>query len=261
MVPGYDQRQARTGLAGLTKPDPKDQAAQIVAWAICWPWNLVWTICVYNPFRYVAEFLLKEIQSALFEISNGQFSSIEQDLTLDPPPPPYPVPAPQPRHTETATAVSIEATNEAAHPVHEESPAVADSVPDEQPVANSTTAPPVSIETETANTVERVQQTNGENAQADAATSIDQPVTAEASLSDSIEDLPEEVEAELAEGGSSDSYTWAPPSPTSFVPLSNQPLRAVKYDTGSTVPAKPDQTTKPTEPTNDPWLEKRVPNQ
>lgn len=261
MVPGYDQRQARTGLAGLTKPDPKDQAAQIVAWAICWPWNLVWTICVYNPFRYVAEFLLKEIQSALFEISNGQFSSIEQDLTLDPPPPPYPVPAPQPRHTETATAASIEATNEAAHPVHEESPAVADSVPDEQPVANSTTAPPVSIEIETANTVERVQQTNGENAQADAATSIDQPVTAEASLSDSIEDLPEEVEAELAEGGSSDSYTWAPPSPTSFVPLSNQPLRAVKYDTGSTVPAKPDQAKNPTEPANDPWLEKRVPNQ
>jgi len=68
MVPGYDQRQARIGLTGLTKPDPKDRAAQIIAWAICWPWNLVWTICVYNPFRYVAEFLLKEIQSALFEI-------------------------------------------------------------------------------------------------------------------------------------------------------------------------------------------------
>ena len=120
MVPGYDQRQARTGLAGLTKPDPKDQAAQIVAWAICWPWNLVWTICVYNPFRYIAGFLLKEIQSALFEISNGQFSSIEQDLTLDPLPPPYPIPppypnpAPQPQQTEAATTASIEVTNVAA---------------------------------------------------------------------------------------------------------------------------------------------------
>ena len=261
MVPGYDQRQARTGLAGLTKPDPKDQAAQIVAWAICWPWNLVWTICVYNPFRYVAEFLLKEIQSALFEISNGQFSSIEQDLTLDPPPPPYPVPAPQPRYTETTTAVSIEATNEAAQTADEESPVIADSVPEEQPVANSTSVTPVSIDIETADSVEKAQQTNRENVQADAVGSINQPVTADAPLGDSIEDLPEEVEAELTEGGSSDSYTWAPPSPTSFVPLSNQPLKAVKYDTGSTVPPKPDQATKPPEPANDPWLEKHVPNQ
>lgn len=257
MVPGYDQRQARTGLAGLTKPDPKDQAAQIVAWAICWPWNLVWTICVYNPFRYVAEFVLKEIQSALFEISNGQFSSIEQDLTLDPPPPPYPVPAPQPRYTETTTAVAIEVTNEAAHLAHKESPAIADNDPVEQPAANSTSVPTASIEADTADAVEKAQQTNDENDQAAAAASINQPEAADAP----IEDSPEEVEAELAEGGSSDSYTWTPPSPTSFVPLSNQPLRAVKYETGSAVPARPEQTTKPPEPANDPWLAKRVPNQ
>jgi len=68
----------------------------------------VWTICVYNPFRYIAGFLLKEIQSALFEISNGQFSSIEQDLTLDP------LPALQPQQTEAATTASIEVTNVAA---------------------------------------------------------------------------------------------------------------------------------------------------
>jgi hypothetical protein len=86
MVPGYDSRRARTGIEGLTKPDPKDRAAQIVAWAICWPWNVVWTFCVYNPFRYIGEFLLREIQSALFEISNGQFSEIERDLTLEPSP-------------------------------------------------------------------------------------------------------------------------------------------------------------------------------
>lgn len=32
--------------------------------------------------------------------------------------------------------------------------------------------------------------------------------------------------------------TTAPPASTTFVPLSNQPLRAVKYETGSAVPAK-----------------------
>lgn len=243
MVPGYDQRQARTGLAGLTKPDPKDQAAQIVAWAICWPWNLVWTICVYNPFRYIAGFLLKEIQSALFEISNGQFSSIEQDLTLDPLPPPYPIPALQPQQTEAATTASIEVTNVAAQPVDDESPAVADSVPEEQPVASSASAPStsaqsVSIEIATANSVESIPQTNDENEQAASATPTNLPVAPEALPGNSPEALPEEVEAELAEDGTPDSYNWAPPASTAFVPLSNQPLRAVKYETGSAVPGK-----------------------
>jgi hypothetical protein len=261
MVPGYDQRQARTGLAGLTKPDPKDRASQIVAWAICWPWNLVWTICVYNPFRYVAEFLLKEIQSALFEISNGQFSSIEQDLTLDPPPPPYPIPTPQPRQSEATTTVSVEASNAAAQSAPEEPAAVENTAPEEQSVATSAPAPSVSIEIATADPVASVPQTNDETVQADTSAPISLPVAAEALPNESIEDSPEEVEAELAEGGSADSYTWAPPVPTAFVPLSNQPLRAVKYETGSAVPAKPDEPTPPPKPASDPWLEKHVPNQ
>ena len=272
MVPGYDQRPARTGLAGLTKPDPKDRSAQIIAWAICWPWNLVWTICVYNPFRYVAEFLLKEIQSALFEISNGQFSSIEQDLTLDPLPPPYPIPerqpipASQPRSTESATAVSIEVANVAAQPSTAESPTVAETAPEERPVVGSISDQSVTIETATTAAVEKTSPTNNENVRPEASPLINQSVSAEASPDDSIDDLPEhdlpeELEADLAEGGSSDSYTWTPPPPTSFVPLSNQPLRAVKYETGSVVPSKPEQATTPPKPAGDPWLEKHVPNQ
>jgi len=257
MVPGYDQRQARTGLAGLTKPDPKDRAAQIVAWAICWPWNLVWTICVYNPFRYIARFLLKEIQSALFEISNGQFSSIEQDLTLDPLPPPHPIPAPQPQQTEAATTASIDITSVVAQPVNDESPAVADSVPEEQSVAGSASAQSISIETATANSVESIPQTNAENEQVASATPTNLPVAPD----DLPGNSPEQVKAELAEDGSPDSYNWAPPVPTAFVPLSNQPLRAVKYETGPAVPAKPGKATTPPKPDGDPWLEKNIPNQ
>jgi hypothetical protein len=115
MVPGYDSRRARTGIEGLTKPDPKDRAAQIVAWAICWPWNVVWTFCVYNPFRYIGEFLLREIQSALFEISNGQFSEIERDLTLEPSPPPFPIRqahrAPQPAASSPRNSIEQRRTN------------------------------------------------------------------------------------------------------------------------------------------------------
>ena len=68
---------------GLTKPDPREYASQIVAWAICWPWNLVWTLCVNNPFRYLIEFGFQEIRAAFDEISSGQFESIERDLLLD----------------------------------------------------------------------------------------------------------------------------------------------------------------------------------
>ena len=87
-----------------------------------------------------------------------------------------------------------------------------------------------------------------------------QPVAVETSLEESIEDLPAEVEAELAEGGSSDSYTWAPPASTAFVPMSVQPLRAVKYETGSAVPATPVEQTSPAKPETDPWFETQVQN-
>jgi len=155
--------------------------------------------------------------------------------------------------------VSVEATNAAARSANEKSQAVENTAPKEEPDASSVSPPPVSIEIATANSVESIPQTNNRTAQVDASTPISLPAVAE-SPDDSIEDLPEEVAAELAEGGSSESYTWAPPVPTSFVPLSNQPLRAVKYETGSAVPAKQDDATPP-KPASDPWLEKHVPNQ
>ncbi|MBI1312903.1 hypothetical protein GC176_16560 [bacterium] len=64
----------------LARPDPRLNASQIIAWAICWPWNLLWTLCVYNPFRYVIEFVVQEFHSTLDEISSGRFRDIEDDL-------------------------------------------------------------------------------------------------------------------------------------------------------------------------------------
>jgi hypothetical protein len=87
-----------------------------------------------------------------------------------------------------------------------------------------------------------------------------QPVAVETSLDESIEDLSAEVEAELAEGGSSDSYTWAPPEPTAFVAMSDEPLQAVKYEKGSVVPTTPVEQTGPAKPETDPWLETHAPS-
>ena len=64
----------------MTRPDPREHAGQIVAWAICWPWNLLWTLVVYNPLRYVLRFLFHEIRSTLDEIATGEFSDIEREL-------------------------------------------------------------------------------------------------------------------------------------------------------------------------------------
>jgi hypothetical protein len=253
MVPGYDPDQARTTLAGLTKPDPKERSAQIVAWAICWPWNLAWTLCVYNPFRYIGEFLLREIQSALFEISNGQFRSIERDLTLEPLPPPYPIPERRAHHENTsAEAASVEVTN-VTHPVVtvDVEQAVA------QPENERTTANSVAAHSTTIEVVAAADQREpiSEPQQPDEPT-----LAVEASNDSPVEDIPAEVEAELAEGGSSNSYTWAPPEPTAYVPLSDRPLKAVKHDTGPTLPPPPEKQTAPAEPAADPWLEKRVSN-
>jgi len=65
----------------ITRPDPGDHYGQIIAWMICWPWNLVWTLTVHNPFRYIVAFVLREIRSTLDEIANGEFSQIERDLS------------------------------------------------------------------------------------------------------------------------------------------------------------------------------------
>jgi len=65
----------------ITCPDPGDHYGQILAWAICWPWNLLWTLSVHNPFRYFGAFILREIRSTLNEIASGEFSQIESDLS------------------------------------------------------------------------------------------------------------------------------------------------------------------------------------
>lgn len=253
MVPGYDTGQARTTLAGLTKPDPKERAAQIVAWAICWPWNLVWTLCVYNPFRYVGEFFLREIQSALFEISNGQFRSIERDLTLDPLPPPYPAPERRTHHEDSpAQTASINVTSETPPDTTlNGNPSASQS--ETEPTAES----PAVEQSTTIEVVAAAEQTEPASDQ-----NLEKPASAaEMSNEGSVEDIPAEVEAEMAEGGSSDSYTWEPPEPTAYVPLSDRPLKAVKYDTGSMLPKTPEKQTAPTEPAVDPWFEKQNPDQ
>jgi len=270
MVPGYDPGQARTSLAGLTKPDPKEQAAQIVAWAICWPWNLVWTLCVYNPFRYVGEFLLREIQSALFEISNGQFRSIERDLTLEPLPPPYPIPERRAHHENPpAQTASVEATIETPPGVTVH---VDPSAPHVDPSASQieterTTEIPApnhssTIEPDHSSMIEIEVVAAADQTDPISDQQPDEPtIAAEASNARSAEDIPAEVEAELAEGGSSDSYTWEPPEPTAYVPLSDRPLKATKYDTGAILPPTPEKQTAPTEPAADPWFGKQSPNQ
>ena len=110
MVTGTDPTRPRT-IEGITRPDPRSHYGQIVAWIVCWPWNLMWTFCIHNPFRYICEFVLREIQSTLDEIATGEFSQIERDL--DERPVPSPVSAPSSRE-----AVSL--------PVREDLPAVAE---------------------------------------------------------------------------------------------------------------------------------------
>lgn len=250
MVPGYDSRQARTTLVGLTKPDPKERAAQIVAWAICWPWNLVWTLCVYNPFRYVGEFLLRELQSALFEISNGQFRAIERDLTIEPLPPPYPVPERSTRHDKpVAQATSLEVTNVSSSPVVEAGP----STDDAEHVR--TKAGASSTDSATIEVAAVVDQSEPISSPRPDELAPDDEVADE----ESVEDIPTEIEAAFAEGGSSDSYIWAPPEATAFVPLSDRPLKAVKYDTGSTLPSVSQKQSALAQPATDPWFEKHTP--
>jgi hypothetical protein len=142
MVSSTDPRHRPHSIEGLTKPDPREYASQIVAWAICWPWNLVWTLCVNNPFRYLIEFAFLEIRAAFDEISSGQFESIEKDLLLDDSPAPetqpayqtyeqsapIAVPPPVPvatMQTQVVTKVESEPATEAARTVRPEAVAQA----------------------------------------------------------------------------------------------------------------------------------------
>lgn len=84
MVTDTDLTVPRT-IEGLTLPDPRDHYGQILSWIVCWPWNLLWILSVHNPFRYIGEFVMHEIQSMLDEIATGEFSGIAQDLDEYPP--------------------------------------------------------------------------------------------------------------------------------------------------------------------------------
>lgn len=71
----------RIGRSGLAVPDPKLNASQILAWVICWPWNVLWTVCAFNPVFWLIEVAVREFRSGLEEISTGQFREIEWELT------------------------------------------------------------------------------------------------------------------------------------------------------------------------------------
>lgn len=234
MVPGYDSRQARWKIEGLTKPDPKEQAAQIVAWAICWPWNVVWTLCVYNPFRYVGEFLLQELQSALFEISNGQFSEIERDLSLEPqrPSPEQPAAAPPGEPVRQSTATDRPHTHE---PAPQPAPAINAAIPLDQQTSiergqQSATTPPAS---DWPTPLPAASQRNGRQNGA---------VTAAAE--------------KAGQQAPSDTYAWTPPVPSSQFSIADKPLRAVKPGSNSEPPgdAAPTDATAPP-PATDTWLQ------
>lgn len=83
-----EPRQIRRSCENLTRPDPRLNTSQILAWAICWPWDLLWSVFVNNPIRYLAVFLVREFQSLLEGISSGRFRDIEAELTDKSPAPP-----------------------------------------------------------------------------------------------------------------------------------------------------------------------------
>jgi hypothetical protein len=101
MVTGTDFSRPRT-IEGITRPDPRHHYGQIISWVICWPWNLLWTFVVHNPFRYIFQFALHEIQSTFDEISTGEFSEITRDMDERAPG----ATAPPPAEVESASAGS-----------------------------------------------------------------------------------------------------------------------------------------------------------
>lgn len=235
MVPRYDLRQTSWGIEGLTKPDPKERAAQIVAWAIGWPWNVVWALCVYNPFRYAGEFLLQELQSALFEISNGQFSEIERDLSLES----TQLPAP----TTTASANSERLPQPIASAVsfgedewnRKASDQLVASAPSMQNI--STHRPALASATDTA-----VNQT--------ASLSTHQPWLTDQNQADqTAADSDTEPDAD-------DSYSWTPPVPSSQFSIADERLRGVRpgHRSSDETTASPADAEAP-QSVGDPWFQ------
>lgn len=265
MVPGNDLRQARTEIQGLTRPDPVDQAMRIVAWAICWPWSVVWTLCVYNPFRYIAEFVLREIQSALFDISNGQFRAIEKDLTLEPLPPPFPVQSQLgvqshvgPSQLGAIASVVPSAVGGVTCPATQRSASV--------PASSAVEAVPVlqtQVPATAADSVPVVAASSDaavEQRDADVECDEVEPRDAAAKCDEVEPAVSVEDEQQLEELESTRSHTWAPPEQTAYVPMSETPLRALKYDNGvpSDRPIVPESGAAASEA--DPWFRKHTPD-
>lgn len=271
MDSGSDFRQARPGVEGLTKPDPLDHASQLIAWAICWPWNVVWTCLVYNPFRFIGEFLLKEIRSGLYEISNGQFSAIERDLSLDDyrderspamsrrsVPSAAPVPAiEKPTETEqpaaTTDAPVVESATEATD--SKASPASPTPAADLQASAS-----PVALERAAFDTATFSEgDSQDQNAEREVAAEHTEKVESTSAPDDSQRPLPAEtsIERGLASQAPNEAYpTWVPPEPAGFAPLSDRPLRALRYSDGQAPP--PGEVAPMSQmPKEDPWLTKR----
>jgi hypothetical protein len=73
----------RQELDTVTRPDPLTYAPKILCWILFWPWNLAWSVCVNNPFRYTGHVVVKLIRSTFEEISTGEFKNIEAELSLD----------------------------------------------------------------------------------------------------------------------------------------------------------------------------------
>ncbi|MDA0921935.1 MAG: hypothetical protein O2945_22955, partial [Planctomycetota bacterium] len=204
--------------------------------------------------------------STLFEISSGQFRAIEQDLTLEPLPPPYPVSERAARHENfAAQELSVEVSNVSEKTTAEVDSLTTQSAAEEAvgcaPADRSATVEPAVVEPATveARTVEAVADVE-QREPAFGKQLSEQIVSAEAENEGRIKDFPPGIEAAFEEGGSSDSYTWEPPKPTAFVPLSDRPLRAVKYDTGSAASTSQQKRSAPAGPAADPWFEKHAPN-
>lgn len=209
--PSYDPRQARIGIEGLTRPDPEERSAQIVSWVICWPWHIAWTFSVYNPLRYVGAFLLQELQSALFEISETQFSSIERDLALDPS---VPHAAPERQSPTNAGFTPAPAAEYSA--TIDSQPGFASSVGDGRNREQLKT-----IDAESAR-----QTSLDSNAERQPGRPSDTP-------NDANNFVPKNTAQAPVSGESSNSYAWTPPQPTPFVAVSNRPLRGLKFPGGS----------------------------
>ena len=74
----------RRDMESVTRPDPHKHATEILCWILFWPWNLVWSICVNNPFPLMGRFVVRLIKSTFEEISSGEFKKIEAELAIEP---------------------------------------------------------------------------------------------------------------------------------------------------------------------------------